>query len=63
MPLYPGPMRQGIHNVVQELLLRLAFIMQDVGHWLRDNGRSFEDWVAPSGRRAIKPVEKFWELP
>lgn len=56
-------MRQGIHNVVQELLLRLAFVMQDVGDWLRDNGRSFEDWVAPSGRRAIKPVEEYWELP
>ena len=63
MPLYPGPMRQGIHNAIQEALLRVAFLMQDVGDWLRDNGRRFEDWAAPSGRRVVPQVEEFWDLP
>lgn len=63
MSLYPGPMRTGVHNVIQELLLRFAFAMQDVGDWLRDNGHRFEDWVAPSGRRAVPQIEEFWEMP
>lgn len=63
MTLFPGPQRTGIANLVQEALLRVAFVMQDLGEWLRDNGRIFEDWVCPSGRRAIKPVDEYWELP
>ena len=64
MPLYPGPMRHGVHNVIQEILLRIAFVVQDVGEWLLEHGRSFEDWVAPSGRRAIKPpTDEYWRKP
>lgn len=63
MTLFLGPQNDGVAGFVQNALLRIAFVMQDVGDWLRDNGRRFEDWVAPSGRRAIKPVEEFWELP
>lgn len=63
MTLFLGPQHRGVARFVQDALLRIAFLMQDVGDWLRDNGRRFEDWVAPSGRRAIKPVEEFWELP
>lgn len=63
MTLFLGPQNRGVARFVQDALLRVAFVMQDVGDWLRDNGRSFEDWVCPSRGRAIKPVEEFWKLP
>lgn len=63
MTLFLGAQNRGMARFVQDALLRVAFVMQDVGDWLRDNGRSFENWVCPSGRRAIKPVEEYWELP
>lgn len=56
-------MRHGVHNVIQEVLLRLAFLMQDTGTWLDKNGRRFEDWVAPSGRRAVPQEEPYWKKP
>lgn len=59
MTLYPGPMRHGIHAVIQDLLLRVAFLMQDIGEW----GRTFEDWVAPCGVRVIPQVEPYWRKP
>lgn len=63
MPLYPGPMRHGIHNIIQALLLTLAFAMQDVGEWLVSIGRRFEDWAAPSGRRVLPQVDRYWRKP
>ena len=63
MTLYPGPMRHGIHNVIQEALLRLTFAMQDLGTWLDERSWRFEDWVAPSGRRAVPQEEPYWKKP
>lgn len=61
MTLYPGPMRHGVHNHIQNVLLRVAFAMQDIG----EAGRRFEDWVAPAGHRATpQPVEEpYWRQP
>lgn len=63
MSLYSGPRRDGVANIVQEVLLRIAFLMQDVGSWLVEHGRRFEDWVCPSGHRAQPPPEPYWRMP
>lgn len=65
MPLFPGPRYDGIENIVQEALLRVAFVMQDVGAWLVEHGRGFEDWACPSGRRAAQAQEEtpYWKQP
>ncbi len=46
MSLYPGA-QQDVKGGVQDVLLQVAFAMQDVGQWLVDAGHSFEDWVCP----------------
>jgi hypothetical protein len=58
--LFDGPKR-GPAGFVQELLLRVAFAMQDCG----DLGRRFENWVCPPGylRPAKEPIDEFWKLP
>jgi hypothetical protein len=63
MSLYPGPQRSGMANLVQEFLLRLAFVLQDLGEWLRSNGRRLEDWACPSGHPVVPQPEPYWKLP
>lgn len=63
MPLFPGPRYDGVASIVQAILLRAAFLMQDVGEWLRVNGRRFEDWVCPSGRQPREEPAEFWSIP
>ena len=48
MPLYPGAMRHGLHNIIQGALLWFAYLLQDTGKAILAAGHRFEDWVAPS---------------
>lgn len=64
MTLFPGPQCSGLRYKVQAFLLRISFALQDVGDCLQRQGRRFEDWVCPSGRRALRePDEEYWKLP
>lgn len=64
MSLFLGPQQDGPRALLQDTLLWVSFLMQDVGEWLRNHGRRFEDWVCPSGRRAVQePLREYWKEP
>ena len=62
MSLFAGA-QTGAKALVQDFLLRIAFVLQDVGTWLDQRGRHFEDWVCPSRPKAKPKIIEHWRLP